>query len=444
MRTKYELEVQVNKDQVTLERQLKVEEYVEQLREIPRDKPVAVKTLHTVQRPKETFKVQAKRKDLHREVPVVSYKEIPAGSRTITQEKLEPSVKQVDKNYVVQTAKVVKSVLDVPLEEEAIVKSTEHVKKSVKEERLAVREVRQVKTHQLNTQEATEVVVPRQKDCPGPEVLTVEAVRVDKEESVRRDNIVVREVKVDKEATREVLRVRDKIVEKVVPVENPVTVQRVETVQVVTNQVKDLTVKKRVPVVKPVGVPEDVNIVIERLKEVPHTFEVPVETVVYHNKDVEIPVDRIVTKNRDVQVKVEKIVAQEVPVEVILEKTTERVVRKEVQVEVPIETVRYNDVVENVPVERVEYKEVDLPVEVDRLVIRNVEVDVTVQNLVERVEVKERDVEVPVERIEYVEGQVVEVPVERLVIQDKEISVSSPPPPPPPPPPCHANIFRTK
>ena len=424
VRTKYELEVQVNKEQVQKEHQLRVDDIVQRPRDVPRHKSVAVCTVQSVQRPKERVRIQSAEKELHREVPSLTYREIPAGATTVTQEKLTPHVTAVNKNYVVQKPKVVKTVQQVSLVADGIVKQPELVKKSVQEERLAVKEVKKVKTHKLNKQNAAEQVVTLQKDCLGRETLEVEAVKVDKPETVRKDNIIVRDVSVDKEAQREVLQIKDKSVEKIVMVEKAVPVPKVETVQIVTNKVTDLEVKKKVKVSRPVAVEEIVEAIIERPKEVSRTFEVPVETVKYSYKDLEIPVDKLVMKQQDVQVKVDKVVHVEVPVEVNLEKVTEKVVLQQVPVEVAIETVKYHDVTENVPVERVEYKEVDKVIEIDKLVERRVDVDVTVQNIVEKVEIKDRDVDVPVEKIEYIEGQVTEVPVERLVVKDKETRVS--------------------
>jgi len=130
-----------------------------------------------------------------------------------------------------------------------------------------------------------------------------------------------------------------------------------------------------------------VEIPVEVIKEVEKIIEVPVEVEKIIEKTIEVPVDRIV--------------------EVIKEIPVEKVVIKEVIKEIPVETV----------VTKTEY--VSDNTQVNELLLKIQQLESRPPEIIETIK------EVPVDRI-VIQEKIVEVPVDKIVIQEKIVEVDKP------------------
>jgi len=130
-----------------------------------------------------------------------------------------------------------------------------------------------------------------------------------------------------------------------------------------------------------------VEIPVEVIKEVEKIIEIPVEVEKIIEKTIEVPVDRIV--------------------EVIKEIPVEKVVIKEVIKEVPVETV----------VTKTEYVSDDT--QVNELLLKIQQLESRPPEIIETIK------EVPVDRI-VIQEKIVEVPVDKIVIQEKIVEVDKP------------------
>lgn len=251
----------------------------------------------------------------------------------------------------------------------------------------------------------------------------------------------------------------DRIVEKQIPYQVPVHIQKETKIHVPVDRIVEKPVPYPVQVEKIVDRPYPVDRIVEKHVPVPveiqkqvlvpYTVEKIVEKPIHHTHYVDRPYSVTKTVHQQVQVPypVEKIVKQYVdrpypvekqvnvpyPVEKIVEKQipVDRVVEKYVDRPVPYPVTVEKIVNRPYPVEKVVEKIIDRPVEVEKIVEKEVKVPYPVQQVVEKIvdrpveveKVIEKKVHVPypVEVNKYIDRP---YPVDRVV--EKQVPVPYP------------------
>jgi len=280
-------------------------------------------------------------------------------------------------------------------------------------------EIKKPRTVEVPIEKIVEKKVPMIHNMPKPVDKVIEKeVEVPVEVPVYKDVEVIREVEVKRENIIDKPVPVERIVEKIVdvPVEN--IVEKPVYIDNIIEKSVDFIVEVPVPREEIVEVPkEEINQIEVRIEQV---NTIPVEKLIRKTvpviRRVEVPVDHLVEKivSQPREVAIEKKVSKFVEVKV------DKVIERPVNIERTVEVPRYVDKVIEVPVERI----VENVKTVEKLIDKPIYIDTVLEKEVEHI--VEKVVEVPVEKIIEVEVQVsVPRPVYKEHVTEEFINVDT-------------------